>query len=165
MSYGPNFPASFRRAADYVHKILLGAKPGDLPVEQPTRYDLVVNGPRLVSLIYDLLYYRAGIARVPAMLAQIKQGSQKLLQPLLEDNYFTHSSIGMGISVRCNEYVPFNDRDRTVAATQPLLPEVRESIGVDVLGERDLALERSVVDLHLLVVAAVPRAAPLTCDQ
>jgi len=43
MSYGPNFSASFRRAADYVHRILLGAKPGDLPVEQPTRYDLVVN--------------------------------------------------------------------------------------------------------------------------
>jgi putative tryptophan/tyrosine transport system substrate-binding protein len=43
MSYGPNFPALFRRAADYVHKILLGAKAGDLPVEQPTRYDLVVN--------------------------------------------------------------------------------------------------------------------------
>src|SRR5262249_32217313 len=37
MSYGPNFPALFRRAADYVHKILLGQKPGDLPVEQPTR--------------------------------------------------------------------------------------------------------------------------------
>jgi putative ABC transport system substrate-binding protein len=43
MSYGPNFPDLFRRAADYVHRILLGAKPGDLPVEQPTRYDLVVN--------------------------------------------------------------------------------------------------------------------------
>ena len=43
MSYGPNFPAAFRRAAEFVHKILLGAKPGDLPVEQPTRYDLVVN--------------------------------------------------------------------------------------------------------------------------
>jgi len=43
MSYGPNFSASFRRTADYVHKILLGAKPGDLPVEQPTKYDLVVN--------------------------------------------------------------------------------------------------------------------------
>jgi len=39
MSYGPNFPALFRRAADYVHKILLGAKPSDLPVEQPTSYD------------------------------------------------------------------------------------------------------------------------------
>jgi putative ABC transport system substrate-binding protein len=43
LSYGPNFPALFRRAADYVHKILLGQKPGDLPVEQPTRYDLIVN--------------------------------------------------------------------------------------------------------------------------
>jgi putative tryptophan/tyrosine transport system substrate-binding protein len=43
MSYGPNFSALFRRAADYVHKILLGAKPSDLPVEQPTSYDLIVN--------------------------------------------------------------------------------------------------------------------------
>lgn len=43
MSYGPNFLALFRRTADYVHKILLGEKPGDLPVEQPTRYDLIVN--------------------------------------------------------------------------------------------------------------------------
>jgi putative tryptophan/tyrosine transport system substrate-binding protein len=43
MSYGPNFLTLFRRTADYVHKILLGQKPGDLPVEQPTRYDLIVN--------------------------------------------------------------------------------------------------------------------------
>jgi putative tryptophan/tyrosine transport system substrate-binding protein len=43
MSYGPNVPDLFRRAADFVDKILRGAKPADLPVEQPTRFDLIVN--------------------------------------------------------------------------------------------------------------------------
>ena len=61
ISYGPNWPDQWRRAADYVDKILRGAKPANLPVEQPTRFDLIINLTTAKAL---------GLALPPMLLAR-----------------------------------------------------------------------------------------------
>jgi putative ABC transport system substrate-binding protein len=54
MSYGPNFPDLFRRAADFVDKILRGANPADIPVEQPRKFDLVINLTTAKALGFEI---------------------------------------------------------------------------------------------------------------
>jgi ABC-type uncharacterized transport system substrate-binding protein len=54
MSYGPSIADAYRRAASHVDKILKGAKPGDLPVEQARKFDLIVNRKTAKSISLDI---------------------------------------------------------------------------------------------------------------
>jgi putative ABC transport system substrate-binding protein len=64
MSYAPSFIDLFRRAATYVDKILKGAKPADLPVEQPTKFELIIN-VKTAKLL--------GLTIPPSVLIQVDQ--------------------------------------------------------------------------------------------
>jgi putative ABC transport system substrate-binding protein len=55
MSYGPNLPDLWRRAAEFIDKILRGAKPADIPVEQPTKFDLIINITTAKALGLEIL--------------------------------------------------------------------------------------------------------------
>lgn len=85
MSYGANYPDLFRRAAEYVDKILRGAKPGGIPVEQPTKFDFVINLTTAKALgltIPESFLMRADEDGCP-LLAQTEHGNVAGECPLL----------------------------------------------------------------------------------
>jgi pimeloyl-ACP methyl ester carboxylesterase len=127
----PNLRADFSRA--YAQLNLQPMTVAATDPETKQTYNLVMDGPRFMAIFHAALYNASAIAVLPRLIAEINAGRQELLQKVVQVFYFSPNSIGMGVSVRCNEYLPFNDRDRAVAALQNLMPEVRDSEGIALL--------------------------------
>ena len=83
MSYGPNLPDLFRRAADITDKILHGTKPGDIPVEQPTKFDLIINLTTAKALGKD----HPQVAKLLEILRITKQSLGRVLKQLIRLGY------------------------------------------------------------------------------
>jgi ABC transporter substrate binding protein len=85
MSYGPNVADEFRRAASYVDKILRGAKPADLPVEEPTNFELVINLKTVKALGLVVPPSLAARAVTHLSTAGQRPGRARLLYPGISD--------------------------------------------------------------------------------
>ena len=120
MSYGPNFSALFRRAADYVHKILLGAKPSDLPVEQPTSYDLIVNLTTAKAL--GLQIPESFLLRADEVIGA-SSSRCSAAQPLGRSRRARTERTRAAIAVLMN----LTEDDREGASASPLIPDIRLS--------------------------------------
>jgi ABC-type uncharacterized transport system substrate-binding protein len=80
MSYGPSYPDLFRRAADLVDKILRGAKPADIRVEQPTKFELVIN-VKVAKVLGS--HYSGGVPTARRRIDRISQPLLRCMSPLL----------------------------------------------------------------------------------
>jgi len=107
MSYGPNFSHQPRRAADLVDKILRGAKPGDIPVEQADKFELVVNLKTAKSLGLTILEAFLLLARADEVIE--RSGASSSPNPELENSIDRLGHMSGPLLLRCTALNPLQD--------------------------------------------------------